>query len=187
VSKMPTPYWLSPFFAKRSKPGRDQCRFSNSRQSFSNSTSDSVGCAWRWVAGLPILMVGLEAFLIEHQHLVKSNSCDWVIAGVHPIGEVLKLYPLSDEQRGDMNALIDIRNQIVHPSQVAFGKAEWPASLQWLRERKVLDGKTPQSGGDVMALLASHKLFERAVERCIDVLSVIAEPPSTRCQRHRVE
>ncbi len=38
----------------------------------------------------------------------------------------------------------------IHPS-VPFGKSEWPNSLQRLRDRKVLDGTTPQSGADVLA------------------------------------
>jgi len=38
----------------------------------------------------------------------------------------------------------------IRPS-VPFGKSEWPNSLQRLRDRKVLDGTTPQSGADVLA------------------------------------
>jgi hypothetical protein len=129
----------------------------------------------RWVyAGLPVLMAGVEAFLIEHQHLLKDSSSIQTLAGVSSVRDVLKLYPLMDELRQDLEALIEIRNQIVHPSPVPFGKPEWPESLQRLHDRKVLDGNTPQSGAHALALLAPHRVFGWAVERCAEALDVVA-------------
>src|SRR5438876_292186 len=47
----------------------------------------------RWVyAGLPVLIAGVEAFLIEHQHMLRDNSGDKFVAGVSDIRKVLKLY-----------------------------------------------------------------------------------------------
>ena len=130
----------------------------------------------RWVyAGLPVLFAGVEAFLIEHQHMMRDNVGDKVIAGVTDIRAVLAHYPLPDELRLDMVALVEVRNQIVHPSQVPFGAAEWPDSIRRLRDRKVLDGKMPQSGTEALALLAKHKLFEWAVERCAETLDIVAD------------
>ncbi len=130
----------------------------------------------RWVyAGLPVLLAGVEAFLIEHQNLLKDSSSIQTLAGVEPMRDVLKLYPLTDELRQDLEALIEIRNQIVHPSSVPFAKPEWPESLRRLRDRKVLDGHMPpQSGMHALALLASHRVFDWAVERCAEALDVIA-------------
>jgi len=129
----------------------------------------------RWVyAGLPVLMAGVEAFLIEHQRLLKDNSGVRAVAGDADPRTVLKLYPLPYDLQHDLEALIEIRNQIVHPSPVPFGKPEWPNSLQRLRDRKVLDGNTPQSGTDVLALLASHRVFEWAVAKCAEALDVVA-------------
>jgi len=128
----------------------------------------------RWVyVGLPVLMAGLDAFLIEHQRLL-SNSTLKELTGVDGVREILMQYQLPDELRLDMEALVEVRNQIIHPVPVPFGKPEWPHSLQRLRDRKVLDGHVPQSGTDVLALLASHRLFEWAVERCADALDVVA-------------
>jgi hypothetical protein len=135
----------------------------------------------RWVyAGLPVLMVGVEAFLIEHQNLLKDSSGIQTLAGVDSVRDVLKLYPLSDELRRDLDALIEVRNLIVHPAQVPFGKAEWPDSLQRLRERKVLDGNIPQSGTHALALLENHRLFAWAVERCAELLDVVADSDPER-------
>jgi len=129
-----------------------------------------------WVyAGLPVLMAGVEAVLIEHQHMLRDNSTDTVVAGVDPIQKVLNQYPLPGELRQDVLALIEIRNQVIHPAHVPFGRPEWPGSVQRLRDRKVLDGNTPQSGGDVLVLLASHRLFEWAVRRCAEVVTIVAE------------
>ncbi len=135
----------------------------------------------RWVyAGLPVLMAGIEAFLIEHQNLLKDSSGVKKLAGVDPLGHVLKLYSLPDELRQDLDALIEVRNQIVHPSPVPFGKPEWPESLQRLRHRKVLDGSMPQSGTHALSLLASHPLFEWAVVRCAEALDLVADSDPER-------
>ena len=135
----------------------------------------------RWVyAGLPVLMAGVEAFLIEHQHLLKDSSRIQTLAGINNVREVLKLYPLPDELRRDLEALIEIRNQIVHPSPLPFGKAAWPESLQRLRDQTVLDGNAPQSGADVLALLASHRVFEWAIERCAEMLDAVADSDAER-------
>jgi hypothetical protein len=135
----------------------------------------------RWVyAGLPVLISGVEAFLIEHQQMLNDSSGIQTLAGVDPIREVLKLYPLPDDLRRDLDALIEIRNLIVHPAQVPFGKAEWPDSLQRLRERKVLDGNIPQSGTHALALLENHRLFAWAVERCAETLDVVADSDPER-------
>ncbi len=136
----------------------------------------------RWVyAGVPVLMAGVEAFLIEHQHLLKDSSSIQTLAGVDPIRDVLRLYPFTHELRLDLEALVEIRNQIVHPSSVPFGKSEWPESLQRLRDRKVLDGNTPpQSGMHALDLLASHPVFEWAVERCAEALDVVADSDPER-------
>jgi hypothetical protein len=96
------------------------------------------------------------------------------------VREVLKLYPLTDELRQDLEALIEIRNQIVHPSSVPFEKPEWPESLQRLRDRRVLDGNTPQTGMHALALLASYRVFEWAVERCAEALDVVADSDAER-------
>jgi hypothetical protein len=51
---------------------------------------------------------------------------------------------MPDELRLDMEAVIEIRNHIVHPSRLPYGKLEWPASLQRLRDQQVLLGDMPQ-------------------------------------------
>lgn len=145
------------------------------------AVADDPTTTSRWVyAGLPVHMAGVEAFLIEHQHLMSDSSSIQTLAGVNPLREVLKLYPFTGEQRLDLEALIEIRNQIVHPSSVPFGKPEWPESLQRLRARKVLDGDAPQSGMHALALLASHRVFEWAVERCAEALDLIADSDPER-------
>jgi hypothetical protein len=134
-----------------------------------------------WVyAGLPILIAGVEAFLIEHQHLLNDSSNTQTLAGIATPKEVLGLYPLPDELRHDFEALVEIRNQVVHPSPLPFGRPEWPDSLQRLRTQKVLDGNTPQSGADVLALLANHQVFAWAVEKCAEALDVVAESDRER-------
>jgi hypothetical protein len=150
------------------------------RESAKEVADDSTRTS-RWVyAGLPVLMAGVEAFLIEHQHLMNDNSSIQILAGIKPVGEVLKLYPLPDDLRRDLDTLIEVRNQIVHPSSVPFEKPEWPQSLQRLRDRGVLDGDAPQSGMHALALLASHRVFEWAVERCAEALDVIADSDPAR-------
>ena len=129
----------------------------------------------RWVyAGIPVLIAGVESFLIEHQNMLKDSSSIKTLAGIQAIAEVLKLYPLPSEMRLDMDAVIEVRNQIVHPSPLPFGRAEWPKSLARLRDKKVLDGNTPQSGTDVLSLLANHNVFEWSVRKSAETLMLVA-------------
>ena len=134
-----------------------------------------------WVyAGIPLLLAGVEAYLIQHQHLLKDASGIKVLAGVDPLKEVLKLYPLSVELQADMESAIEIRNQIVHPSPLPFGQPEWPASLKRLHEQKVIEGNVPDSGTSVLAMLGSHRVFEWAVERCAQALDLVADSDPDR-------
>jgi hypothetical protein len=129
----------------------------------------------RWVyAGLPVLIAGVESFLIEHQNLLQDSSRIRTLAGIKEIPLVLRLYPMPDEVRLDMEAVIEIRNHIVHPSPLPFGKPEWPACLQRLLDRQVLVGDAPQSGTDVLALLANHAVLEWAVLQSAKVLELVA-------------
>jgi hypothetical protein len=134
-----------------------------------------------WVyAGLPVLLAGVEAYLIQHQHLLKDSSGMKVLAGVDQLKEVVKLYPLSAELQADIEALIEIRNQIVHPSPLPFGQPEWPASLKRLHELKVIEGNTPESGANALAMLGTHRVFEWAVERCAQALDLVADSDPDR-------
>jgi len=150
------------------------------RESAKAAAASAKGSS-QWVyVGLPVLMAGLEAFLIEHQRMLNGGSGTKKLAGVDGVREVLNQYQLPDALRLDIEALVEVRNQIVHPAQVPFGRPEWPKSLQRLRDRKVLDGPTPQSGTDVLALLASHRLLEWAVERCAKALDAVADSDPER-------
>ena len=134
-----------------------------------------------WVyAGIPVLLAGVEAYLIQHQHLLRDSSGMKVLAGVDPLKEVLELYALPVELQTDMEVLIETRNQIVHPSPLPFGQPEWPASLKRLHELKVIEGNTPESGANALAMLGSHRLFEWAVERCAQALDLVADSDPDR-------
>ena len=145
------------------------------------AAADSPAGSSPWVyVGLPVLMAGFEAFLIEHQRLLKGKSSFKKLAGVDGLREVLNQYQLPDELRLDIEALVEVRNQIIHPAQVPFGKPEWPKSLQRLRDRGVLDGNMPQSGTDALDLLAKHRLLEWAAARCAEALDVVADSDPER-------
>lgn len=134
-----------------------------------------------WVyAGIPVLLAGVESYLIQHQHLLKDSSGMKVLAGVDPLKEVLTFYALPAELQTDMEVLIEIRNQIVHPSPLPFGQPEWPASLKRLHDLKLIEGNTPESGTDALAMLGSHRVFEWAVERCAQALDLVADSDPDR-------
>lgn len=156
-------------------------------QSESASRSDPTKRSVWVYAGLPVLLAGVEAFVIEHQHILKDSSRLILLAGVDPLKEVLKLYPIANDLRTDIEALIEIRNQIVHPSPVPFGKPEWPGSLERLHALGVIAGNAPESGANALAMLGSHRVFEWAVERCAQTLDVVADSdPDREWMFHRI-
>lgn len=134
-----------------------------------------------WVyAGLPLLLAGLEAFLIEHQHLSKLAPREPPIAGVDPLLEVVKSYSAPDALVLAIADLVEVRHEIVHPATLPFAHGKCPDYVNRLQELQLLDSRKPQSGAEILKQLASHRLFEWAIEKCCELLYAVAHSDPDR-------
>ena len=136
-----------------------------------------------WVyAGLPLLLAGLEAFLVEHQHLFKLAPPPQPVAGIDPLMDVVKSYKVPDTLVAAIADLVEVRHEIMHPVTLPFERGKCPDYVKRLLELQLLDSYRVQSGADILKLLASHRLFEWAIGRCCELLDAIAlsDPPRAR-------
>jgi hypothetical protein len=133
-----------------------------------------------WVyAGLPLLLAGLEAFLIEHQHLSKLAPRDPPIAGIDPLLDVVKSYSAPDALVLSIADLVEVRHEIMHPATLPFARGKCPDYVNRL-QLQLLDSYKPQSGAEILKLLASHRLFEWAIEKCCELLYAVAHSDPER-------
>jgi hypothetical protein len=134
-----------------------------------------------WVyAGLPLLIAGLEAFLVERQHLFKFAPRLQPVAGIDPLVDVVKSYNVSETLVVAIADLVEVRNEIMHPATLPFDRGKYPDYVNRLLELQLLDCYRVQSGAEILKLLASHRLFEWAVGRCCELLDAVARSDPQR-------
>ena len=94
-------------------------------------------------------------------------------AGQNELQEVIKDFDLPDELSEDIAALVQIRNEVVHPATPGLMTGTYPHYVKRFQELGLIDSHTAESGAEVLSLIASHRLFEWAIKRCIELLHLI--------------
>ena len=88
---------------------------------FQRSSQIGAGERSLWVyAGLPLLVAGIEAFLIEHQRLFTSTRRSGPLAGIEPLMDVVKSYNLPIPLVQAIADLVEVRHEIIHPATPPF-------------------------------------------------------------------
>ena len=142
---------------------------------FQRSSQIGAGERSLWVyAGLPLLVAGIEAFLIEHQRLFTSTRRSGPLAGIEPLMDVVKSYNLPIPLVQAIADLVEVRHEIIHPATPPFNPENYPEYVKRLQEMQLLDSHTAQSGAEVLSLLASHRLFEWGIDKCGELLHAVA-------------
>lgn len=163
-----------------------------------NAAASSSDCVPWIYAGLPILLSGVEAYLIEHQHLLRSPAAE-KRAGFDGLKAVLGEYKLSETLSDDVCTLIEIRNEIVHPIALPLREQNWEClgRLYKLGLLRDIGSETapcgenpsppvhhcpepPRSGYEMLSRISSHKLFEWSIGRICDLLVAIAKSDPQR-------
>lgn len=139
---------------------------------FKCSAKDSSHVGWVY-AGLPILLAGMEAFLIEHQQILRLDPLVKPVAGIDPLIEVLNAYPIPAQLRHEVEIAIEVRNEILHPSPKPFSTC--PGFIAELQSAGVLDTRQVDSGTSLLALIGSHRFFQWAALRCQKVVQCVVE------------
>ena len=81
------------------------------------------------------------------------------------VGVLVEHYPIPAELQHQLQLLLQIRHEILHPSHRPSGeKSNTPAYLQPLRDERLLQSTEQESDHIWLAQLQSHKLFTWAFE-----------------------
>jgi hypothetical protein len=74
-------------------------------------------------------------------------------------------YGISNDLLEELNDLIELRNEIIHPAHATCGSSDnWPAYLSKVKQKGILNSTRDASGDySTLAQMASHRLFQWAV------------------------
>jgi hypothetical protein len=111
-------------------------------------------------AGLPMLLSALQALVVEYEHLLNLHDAQEPLDINTP--EFAPRYKISGQLLEDLNDLIELRNEIIHPAHVPTGTADnWPDYLRRVKNLGLLN-TSEHSVGDypLLGQMASHRLFE---------------------------
>jgi hypothetical protein len=142
------------------------------------SRSKAAGCGGNYwpLAGIPMLLAGVEASVIEHQHLLRAPT-ESKLAGAKPLLDVLKTYALPAELLQHIEDLIEIRNEIIHPISRS---THCPEYIERLQKLGVLESGPVDSGATILGKMLNPEVFKTAIEWCSQVLHHIAKSDPAR-------
>jgi len=86
---------------------------------------------------------------------------------------VLEVYSLPPTLRHQMEVLLEIRNEIIHPSPKPFSAC--PPYILELQAAGVLESRLVGSGTSLLARIGTHKFFQWAAIRCRELLHCVVE------------
>jgi hypothetical protein len=136
---------------------------------FGHSKSYAARCPgancskYTW-AGLPILLAALQALVVEYEVIMNPQRTGEPPTDINR-REFVERYGISGDLLDNFNDLIEVRNEVVHPSHAPTGTSDnWPAYLARLKKLGVLESTgAPDHDYLLLSQIASHRLFEWAV------------------------
>lgn len=136
-------------------------------------------------AGIPILLAALQALVAEVEFIIFSpkrrNPVDVNTA------DFLKDYGIVGDLQDDLNDLIELRNEIVHPAHATCGaKDNWPPYLSGVKKKGLLNSTgDPQSDYTMLGQIASHRLFKWSVGITQQLYRIVIESDPDRASMFR--
>jgi hypothetical protein len=130
----------------------------------SKSRQDENCSTYTWAA-LPILLAALQALVVEYEVVMNPLAASEPASDINGT-EFVKRYGIAGDLLDNFNDLIEVRNEVVHPSHAPTGTPDnWPVYLARLKKLGVLES-TGAADHDYLLLgqIASHRLFVWAVQ-----------------------
>lgn len=149
------------------------------RKSVNGNTSHYV------FAGIPILLAALQALVAEYEFIIFSPKRRMPV-DVNTTAFV-KDYGIIGDLLDDLNDLIELRNEIVHPAHATCGaKDNWPPYLARVKKKGLLNSTgDPQADYSMLSQIASHKLFAWSVGVIKQLYTVVIESDPGRAPTFR--
>jgi len=110
-----------------------------------------------------MLLAALQALVVEYEHLLNPGG-PTVPADINR-PEFVEQYRIPENLASDLDDLIELRNEIMHPAHVPTGTSDnWPEYLRRVKNLGLLNSTgTPNGDYDLLGQIASHRLFEWAI------------------------
>jgi hypothetical protein len=153
----------------------------------SNEAAESVNgnTSYYVFAGIPILLAALQALVAEIEFIIFSpkrrkpvdvNTLDFV-----------KDYGIVGDLHDDLNDLIELRNEIVHPAHATCGaKDNCPPYLSSVKKKGLLNSTgDPQTDYTMLGQIASHRLFKWSVGITQRLYKIVIESDPDRAPLFR--
>ena len=117
-------------------------------------------------AGIPLLLAATHSFAIEFEALLNLEPVAAELSKDSLVKIMQLRYGVSGVLLRDLEDLVEIRNEIIHPMPLPSGTSDdWPDYLRRVKEKGLLTTTgNPDSDYYMLAQVASHNLFAWAVE-----------------------
>ena len=131
-------------------------------------------------AGIPLLISSIHAFIVEYENMLRPKSD---LQGNIDLNAILeKKYGVSGSLLEDFKDLYEIRNELTHPAHLPPGTPDnWPEYLRRIKDLGLLNTTgRPDGDYDLLAQVASHRLFRWAMEVTKRVFQAIVQSDPQR-------
>ena len=117
-------------------------------------------------AGIPLLLAAAHSFAIEYEGILNSGPVPAELSVDSLVKIMDNRYGVSGCLLQDLQDLVEIRNEIIHPVPLPAGTPDnWPDYLRRVKKKELLTTTgDPNADYILLAQIASHKLFAWAVE-----------------------
>ena len=130
---------------------------------------DGNTTSYTWAA-LPMLLSGLDALMLEQEAMFlnqrKEDRLETLISSSPLPEKFAVLYGTSGELLQDLGALVELRNEIIHPAHLPLGTRDnWPDYLRCVKDLGVVQS-TGDPNADYLMLgqMKSLRLLRWALE-----------------------
>ena len=136
-------------------------------------------------AGIPILLAALQAIVAEYEFIIFSPKRRTPV-NVNSSAFV-RDYGIVGDLLNDLNDLIELRNEIIHPAHATCGaKDNWPPYLARVKKKGLLNSTgDPEADYSMLSQIASHKLFAWSVGVIKQLYTVVIESDPDRASMFR--
>lgn len=149
----------------------------------SNSRADKNTSRFVY-AGIPLLLAAVHSFAVEYEGILNLEPLPAELS-TDSLSKLMETrYGLSGSPLDDLRDLIEIRNEIIHPIPLPAGTPDnWPDYLRHIKQKGLLSTTgDPNADFIMLAQIASHRLFEWAVEVTKAIYRAIVNSNPTKAQ-----
>jgi len=134
-------------------------------QSAGYAKNTDGNCSIYTLSGIPMLFSAIRCLIIELNSSMYTRKIIVHIEDIAKSGNDIRLiidnYKLPEDLKHDLQYLIELRNEIIHPSHKPAGtNNNVPSYLEGIQEKALLQSTGGSSDYTWISQLQSHKLFK---------------------------